>query len=106
VPFGDLSPQSATIVDDPDAIEDKAAEYAHATAQAKEWTDRKYAAQSFLRGIVGTFGAYTVSQQADGKATDVPDVDAMVDLLTELGQPIPTVTKPGRSGFPRVARKR
>jgi hypothetical protein len=106
VPFGDLSPQSATIVDDPDEVADRAAEYVHATAMAKEWTDAKYTAQAYLRGIVGTFGSYTVSQQADAKDAIVPDVDAMVDLLTELGRPVPVVTKPGRKGFPRVVAKR
>jgi hypothetical protein len=104
VPFGDLSPQSATVVDNPEEVARWAGEYRQATANAKEWTDRKYAAQAFLQGITGSFGEWAVSQQAAAKDTDIPDVDAMIDLLTELGVKVPMVTKAGRKGFPRVVK--
>jgi len=106
VPFDGLSPQSSTVVDNPEEVERWAGEYRQATANAKEWTDRKYAAQAFLQGIVGSFGEWSVSQQAGGKDTDVPDVDAMVDLLASMDVPIPMLTKPGRKGFPRVVRRK
>lgn len=106
MPFDDLSPQSATVVDNPVEVEHWAGEYREASAEAKAWTDRKYTAQAYLQGIVGTFGGWTVSQQAAAKDTDVPDVDAMIETFTQLGLPVPTLTKPGRKGYPRVVKRR
>jgi PD-(D/E)XK nuclease superfamily len=106
VPFDDLSPQSATVVDDPQQVEQWAARYREASALAKQWTDEKYAAMEFLRGIVGSFGDWQVAQRAGGQDMDVPDVDAMVETFTQLGLPVPTLVKPGRKGFPVVTRKR
>jgi hypothetical protein len=99
-----LSPQAATIVDDPQEVADRAAEYLEAAAQAKEWTDRKYTAAAFLNGIVGTFGGFTVARTKDGAGEDVPDTDEMVRMLSSEGQAIPMVFKAGRRGYVKVGR--
>jgi hypothetical protein len=97
-----LSPQSQTVVDDPEQVAEKAAEYRQAAAEAKHWTDRKYAAQAFLKGITGTFGGFKIAQVGGGAPTEAPDVDAMVERFIELGEPVPMLSKPGRKPYPKV----
>lgn len=99
---GVLSPQAATIVDDPDAIATAAADYKRFAAMEAEAKKGKYDAQAFLRGIVGTFGEWAVSQTKDGDGEMVLDEDAARDALIAAGIPVPELFKPGRKGYPLV----
>jgi hypothetical protein len=101
---GLLSPQAATIADDPDAVAQAAADYKRFAALESEAKKGKYDAQAFLRGIVGTFGEWSVSQTKDGEGEEVLDEDAAIAALTAAGIPVPTLFKPGRKGYPLVRR--
>lgn len=99
-----LTPQSAAIVDDPEAIAMAAANYRIGADLEAEGKRIKYDAQAALRGITGTFGEWAVRQSRPSRDSEVPDADAMLDRLTELGEPIPMLVKPGRAGYPIVSR--
>ena len=103
-PDGDLSPQAATIVADPEKVAEKAAEYLLARDEESAIKRRKDAAFAFLRGIVGEFGDYRVSKTRDSEGEMVPDVESMLDILKEHGIPVPELFKPGRKGYPLVTR--
>jgi hypothetical protein len=99
-----LSPQAVTIVDNPEKVAEQAAIYLEASQEESAAKKRKYDAAAFLKGVVGTFGGFTVAQTKDGAGEDVPDVDAMIEVMTASGLPIPTLYKPGRRGYARVGR--
>lgn len=99
---GALSPQAQTIVDDPDAIAQAAADYKRGAALESEGKKIKYDAQAFLKGIIGTFGEWSVSQTKDGEPLEVLDEDAAIEALTAAGIPVPTLVKPGRKGYPLI----
>jgi len=99
---GALSPQAATIVDDPDAIAQAAADYKRFAAMESEAKKGKYDCAAYLKGIVGTFGEWSVSQTKDGAPQEVLDEDAAVEALTAAGIPVPTLMKPGRKGYPLI----
>jgi hypothetical protein len=101
---GDLSPQAQTVIEDPAKVEAYAEQYLTAAAAESAAKKLKYDAAAFLSGIRGTFGRFTVSRTKDGEGEDVPDVDAMVTLLGSLGEPVPTMFKPGRKGYVKVGR--
>jgi hypothetical protein len=101
---GDLSPQAASIVEDPALVAEKAAEYLAARDEESAAKKRKDGAFAFLRGIRGTFGDFAVTQTADGEGEMVPDVEAMLDTFTVNGLTVPTLFKPGRKGYPKVSR--
>jgi hypothetical protein len=104
--LGLLSAQAATVVSDPEEVARWAAEYREASALAKAANDRKYTAQAYLQGITGEFGGWQVAQVGSGRSTEVPDVDAMIDLLAAHGEAVPMLTKPGRKPYPRVRKVR
>lgn len=99
-----MSPQSQSVVDDPEQIAEKAAEYRQAADDEREAKDRKYAAQAFLKGITGTFEGWKITQIGGGGDTEVPDVDALIDFVRDHGEPVPMTTKPGRKPYPKVTR--
>lgn len=101
---GILSPQAATIVDDPEKIAQAAADYKRGAALESEGKKLKYDAQAFLRGIKGTFGEWSVTQTKDGEGEMVLDEDAARDALIAAGLPVPELFKPGRKGYPLVRR--
>lgn len=101
---GLLSPQAATIADDPEAIAQAAAEYKRGAAMEAEGKKLKYDSGAFLKGIVGTFGEWSVKQSKDGEDQTVLDEDAAIAALTAAGLPVPTLVKPGRRGYPIISR--
>jgi hypothetical protein len=101
---GGLSPQAASIVEDPALVAARAAEYLIARDEESAAKKRKDAAFAFLRGIRGTFGDFAVTQTADGEGEMVPDVEAMLDTFKANGLTVPTLFKPGRKGYPKVSR--
>lgn len=105
LPFDlNLTPQSATIAEDPDEVEDWADRYLRAAAAIKELESEKYTALEFLRGIAGKFGKFKVTQVGNATPVEVPDVEAMIAELGLHGIGIPMVTKPGRRPYPKVTR--
>lgn len=101
---GDLSPQAATIVDDPDKVIAQAAIYLAAREAESAAKKRKDGAFAFLRGIIGEFGEFRVGKTRDGEGEMVPDVEAMIAYMTANQQPVPELFKPGRKGYPTVTR--
>jgi hypothetical protein len=101
---GDLSPQAATIVEDPEMVAAKAAEYLVARDEESAAKRRKDGAFSFLRGITGTFGEFKITRTKDGEGEMVLDEGAARDALIAAGIPVPELFKPGRKGYPLVAR--
>jgi hypothetical protein len=101
---GLLSPQAATIVDDPAAVERAAEDYRIGAAMEAEGKKLKYDAAAFLRGITGTFGQWTVGMTKDGAGEMVLDEDAAREALIAAGIPVPELFKPGRKGYVMVRR--
>jgi len=99
-----LSAQAQTVVDNPDEVAAKAAEYMVASRAESEAKKVKYDAQAYLRGIEGVFGSYKITTTGGKPSPDEPDPDAMIDLLSMLGQTIPMRSGPVRSSYPRVTK--
>ena len=101
-----LSPQSATIVADPEAVAAQAEAYRIGQQMEAEGKRLKYDAAAFLKGIKGTFGDWDVSQSRPGKPSQEPDVEAMIELLASHGETVPMLTKPGRAGYVKVGKSK
>jgi hypothetical protein len=99
-----MSPQASSIVDDPELVAEKAATYLAARDEESQAKKRKDAAFAFLRGIVGEFGEFRVTQTPDGEGEMVLDEESAIDLLKQYGEDVPVMFKPGRRGYPRVTR--
>jgi len=99
-----LTPQSATVVDNPDALVTHAESFLLASAKVKEWEAVKYTAMEFLRGISGKWGQFKIAQVGSGAPTEVPDVEAMIEEYAARGEGVPMVTKAGRRPYPKVTR--
>jgi hypothetical protein len=101
---GDLSPQAASIVEDPEMVAAKAEEYLAARDEESAAKKRKDGAFSFLRGITGEFGQFKIGRTRDGEGEMVLNEDEARDALIAAGIPVPELFKPGRKGYPTVSR--
>lgn len=96
-----FTPQSATVKHDAE-VEEWAAVYDEARAQANKWGARKKEAAAYLSGFRGTYGRWFVGRNRDTPPQPVLDAEAAVALLTEHGLDVPTVLDNGRAGALQV----
>jgi hypothetical protein len=102
-----MSPQSETVVDDPEAVGRWASQYmAAASAEESAAKRRKSEASAFLRGIGGTFptpdGARVKVTVVGGSAKRVPDIDA----IREQWRGDLPMKEQRSASYPRVTRLR
>lgn len=101
-----MSPQSETVVDDPEAVGRWASQYMAASAEESAAKRRKSEASAFLRGIGGTFptpdGARVKVTVVGGSAKRVPDIDA----IREQWRGDLPMKEQRSASYPRVTRLR
>lgn len=86
----DLSPQSATIAEDPEAVAAVLEDYLEASALASKLENAKKDARAFLQGIPpGEYGAAALKWQGGNDLDPQPDVEEMMWILEERGIPVP-----------------
>lgn len=91
---GVLSPQARTIVADARQIEQVALDYLDAAEVEGKAREAKADARAYLEGLPsGVYGTATLGWQGGNVRGDIPDPDAMVEVLNEYDIPVPT--RPG-----------
>lgn len=85
-----LSEQSASVADDPAAVAAHADAYLTAREEESKAKRIKDDARAFLEGLPpGLYGDAEIGWTGGNPTPPVPDADAMADLLTSLGYPVP-----------------
>lgn len=99
-----LTPQSASVSEDAVKVAHHAETYLSASAKVKEWEAVKFTAMEFLRGLVGKYDTFKITQVGKGEPVEVPDVDTMLAEYAARGEGVPMVLKPGKRPYPKVTR--
>lgn len=102
----ELSPQSATIADDPILIGQVLEDYLAVSAELSKLDKAKKDARAFLTGIpAGDYGDATLKWQGGNELDPEPDVEEMMAILDQQGIAIPVKPKFSAKSL-RVVRKK
>jgi hypothetical protein len=88
--LGPMSPQSITIADDPEQIQQMAEVYFTASVAEKEASNLKADARAFLAGIpAGSYGGVKLKWSGGKPIPGKPDTEAMIEILQANGFTVP-----------------
>lgn len=80
--------------------------YGLASEQERAAAKVKSELAPLIKGLRGTARGWRVTMTREGKSSEVPDPEAVALYYALHGDPVPTVTKPGRAAYLRVEREK